>query len=41
MDVTAVTTAIGDGGVAAAAIGSAALILIVGIKVWQRLRSAA
>ena len=41
MDTTAVVAAITDGGTAVAAIGAASLILVVGIKVWQRIRGAA
>jgi hypothetical protein len=41
MDVTAAVAAISDGGTAVAAIGAASLILVVGIKVWKRLRGAA
>lgn len=40
MDITAVTAAFTDGGVAVAAIGSLALVMTVGIKVWKRLRGA-
>lgn len=42
MDTTAVTTFIsGDATTAVAAVAAAALILVVGIKVWKYLRSAA
>lgn len=41
MDVTSAMTAFTDGGAAVATIGLAALVLVVGIKVWQRIRSAA
>jgi len=41
MDTTAVVAAITDGGTAVASIGAASLILVVGIKVWQRIRGAA
>lgn len=41
MDVTTALAAFTDGGTAAASIGLAALVLVIGIKVWKRLRSAA
>jgi hypothetical protein len=41
MDTTAAVTAITDGGVAIAAIAGASLVLVIGLKVWKRLRSAA
>lgn len=41
MDVTAAVTAITDGGTAAALIGGAALVMVIGIKVWKRIRGAA
>lgn len=41
MDVTAAIAAITDGGTAAAAIGVAGLIMVIGIKVWKRIRGAA
>lgn len=40
-DVSAATAAITDGGTAVATIGVAALVMVVGIKVWKRLRGAA
>jgi len=42
MDVTAVVTFItGDATTAIASIAGAALVLVVGLKVWKRLRGAA
>jgi hypothetical protein len=41
MDTTDAIAAITAGGVAIAAIASAALIVVVGLKMWKRLRSAA
>lgn len=41
MDVSAAVTAITDGGTAAGLIGVAALVLVIGIKVWKRIRGAA
>jgi len=41
IDVTDVTDALTEGGVAIATIGAAALVMIVGLKVWKRLRGAA
>lgn len=40
-DVTDATDAITAGGTAIAALGVAALVMIVGLKVWKRLRGAA
>jgi predicted phage tail protein len=40
-DVSTATSAISAGGVAIAALGVAALVLIIGLKVWKRLRGAA
>lgn len=40
MDVTSVTTAITDAGVAVATIGAAVLIIIFGAKAWKWVRSA-
>lgn len=40
-DVAAATTAITGGNTAIATLGGAALVLIVGLKVWKRLRGAA
>lgn len=40
VDVTAVTTAIGDAGTAAAVVGAAVLVMIVGIKVYKWIRGA-
>jgi len=40
MDMTTVTTALADGGTAAATVGAAALVLIVGIKVYKYVRGA-
>jgi hypothetical protein len=40
-DVSSATSAISSGGVAIAALGVAALVLIIGLKVWKRLRGAA
>lgn len=41
MDVSAAITAIEDGATAIGVIGVAVLIMVVGLKVWKRLRSAA
>lgn len=41
MDVSAAVAAITDGGAAAALIGGAGLIMVIGIKVWKRIRGAA
>lgn len=41
MDTTAAVTAITDGNTAIAAIAGAALIAVIGLKVWKRLRGAA
>lgn len=40
MDVTAVVTAIGEAATPIAAIGSATLLVMVGIKVWKWVRRA-
>lgn len=40
IDVTAVTGAIGDAGTAAATVGAAVLVMIVGIKVYKWIRGA-
>lgn len=40
IDVTSVTTAIGDAGTAAATVGAAVLVMIVGIKVYKWIRGA-
>ncbi len=40
MDMTAVLAAFTEGNTAVATIGAAALIMVVGIKVWKRLRGA-
>jgi hypothetical protein len=40
-DVSDAETAITAGGVAIAALGVASLVLVVGLKVWKRLRGAA
>lgn len=40
IDVTAVTSAIGDAGTAAATVGAAVLVMIVGIKVYKWIRGA-
>lgn len=40
VDVTAVTTAIGDAGTAAATVGAAVLVMVVGIKVYKWIRGA-
>jgi hypothetical protein len=41
MDTTAAVTAINDGGTAIAAVAGASLLLVIGLKIWKRLRSAA
>jgi hypothetical protein len=41
MDTTAAVSALTDAGTAAAAIGSASLILMIGIRAWKMLRGAA
>lgn len=40
VDVTSVTTAIGDAGTAAATVGAAVLVMVVGIKVYKWIRGA-
>jgi Inovirus Coat protein B len=40
-DVTTATAAITAGGTAIATLGVAALVLVIGLKVWKRLRGAA
>lgn len=40
VDVTAVTAAIGDAGTAAATVGAAVLVMVVGIKVYKWIRGA-
>jgi hypothetical protein len=40
VDTTAITTAIGDAGTAAAVVGAAVLVMIVGIKVYKWIRGA-
>lgn len=41
MDLSDVTDAITAGSTAIATIGAAVLVMVVGLKVWKRLRSAA
>lgn len=40
IDVTSVTSAIGDAGTAAATVGAAVLVMVVGIKVYKWIRGA-
>lgn len=40
VDVTSVTSAIGDAGTAAATVGAAVLVMVVGIKVYKWIRGA-
>ncbi len=40
VDVTAVTTAVGDAGTAAGTVGAAVLVMVVGIKVFKWIRQA-
>lgn len=40
VDVTSVTTAISDAGTAAATVGAAVLVMVVGIKVYKWIRGA-
>jgi len=40
VDVTGVTSAIGDAGTAAATVGAAVLVMVVGIKVYKWIRGA-
>lgn len=40
VDVTSVTTAIGDAGTAAGTVGAAVLVMVVGIKVYKWIRGA-
>lgn len=40
VDVTSVTTAIADAGTAAATVGAAVLVMVVGIKVYKWIRGA-